>query len=115
MFDDRNRAPHRRPREHLRRWRPEAGLMTGCNIADYAHPTLTPARRTGPGIGLASYPSPAWMSRDAGSWRRSWNWRGRIIFIAGSVANRGDSNAPILTFAFRDRYQYAAIGPISIR
>jgi predicted secreted protein len=40
---------------------------------------------------------------------------GRIICIAGRLANRGDSNAQILTFALRDRYQYAVIGPINIR
>ncbi len=28
VSDDHNRAPHSRPQEHLRRWRPEVGLMT---------------------------------------------------------------------------------------
>jgi hypothetical protein len=39
----------------------------------------------------------------------------RIICIAGRLANRGDSNAQILTFALRDCYHYAVIGPINIR
>ena len=39
----------------------------------------------------------------------------RIIYIAGRLANRGDSNAQILTFALRDCYHYAVIGPINIR
>lgn len=40
---------------------------------------------------------------------------GRIICMAGKLAHRGDSNAQILTFALRDRYLYAVIGPIDIR
>ena len=40
--------------------------------------------------------------------------RGYNFCIAGRLANRGDSNAQVLTFALRDRYQHAAIGPINI-
>jgi len=35
--------------------------------------------------------------------------------IAGRPANRGNSNAPILTFALRDCYHYAVMGSINIR